>query len=121
MDPDNPWIACTNRGSMLCAKIHGLSEQIVHPRFAQYKVRCHKLKGQAAIAERDCNRPHKATLGIRIRVRDPWIVFEKRGTTVCAGQTMDCPASNLCAQQAIEMKRVVFESWFGNPPKKNRN
>ena len=67
-----PWIGticglpCANRGSTLCATIHGLSAQTVDPRFAQNKVRRHKLKGQEAIVERDCNRRHKAMLGIRI-------------------------------------------------------
>ena len=47
-------LPCANHGSMLCATIHGLSALTVDPQFVQHKVRYHKLKGQGAIAERDC-------------------------------------------------------------------
>ena len=67
-----PWIQttcglpCANRGSTLCATIHGLSAQFVDPRFVQHRVRRHKIKGKDAIAERDCDRLHKVMLGSRI-------------------------------------------------------
>ena len=68
-----PWIWTirglprANRGFTLCATIHGLSAQSVNPPFAQHRVRRHQLKGKDAIAKRDCDRPRKAMLGIRIQ------------------------------------------------------
>ena len=48
---NNPWIVCANRGTTL----------------AQHRVRRHKLKEQDAIAQKDCDQPHKAMLGTRIQ------------------------------------------------------
>ena len=48
-----PWIGTirglprANRGSTVCATIHGLSAQTVDPRFAQHKVRRHKHMTQS--------------------------------------------------------------------------
>ena len=59
-------LPCAKHGSRLCTTIHGFSTQTVDLRFAQHKVRHHKLKGQDATAERDCNWPRRAMLGIWI-------------------------------------------------------
>ena len=65
VDPDNSWIALPKPWIYSVCNNLSIVAQSVDPRFAQHKVRLHKLK-ENEIAKRNCDRPHKAVLGIRI-------------------------------------------------------